>query len=255
MDNAGRLLPFDSFESIEDWERHKAENWARTPGPATEHAPTAATSTSPGALAVQQNMPLAHVSPDGTPGEIVGSVSWAPPPATPRVRVVDVWLPQRVDAVLYGGVRSARVELTIEVRNGVPGYTRVQLSTPETVEQQIIPKDMTLARDQLNYWLDMIVEAVAQPTEAETIAAPAWADRTVTRSSVASARRPQRRKITPALLADVADLYRANITGNPIEAIRRAFSCSTRTAARYVELCRSDEYQLLPRTTRGQRKA
>ena len=112
-----------------------------------------------------------------------------------------------------------------------------------------------MVRDQLTYWLDIIVDAVAQPSEAEPIGAPSWAERTVTRSSVAAARRPQRRTITPELLADVAALYRANITGSPIDAIRRALGCSTRTAARYVELCRSDEYQLLPKTTRGQRKA
>lgn len=57
------------------------------------------------------------------------------------------------------------------------------------------------------------------------------------------------------MLADVAALYRANITGSPIDAIRRALGCSTRTAARYVKMCRSYEYQLLPKTTGGLRKA
>ena len=201
-------------------------------------------------------MPLARVGPDGSPGsEYVGAISWSPPPDNPRVRVVDVWLPQQVDAVLFGGEHAPQVELTIEVRNGVPGYTRVELSSPEHIGRQLISRDMTVVRDQLTYWLDIIVDAVAQPSEAEPIGAPSWAERTVTRSSVAAARRPQRRTITPELLADVAALYRANITGSPIDAIRRALGCSTRTAARYVELCRSDEYQLLPKTTRGQRKA
>lgn len=255
MSEGGKLLPFDSM-TLEEWERHSAENRAR--GDASDLVPeqlTPGTGVAPGVVAVRQTMPLARVSPDGKPGEIVGAVSWSPPPITPRVRVVDVWLPQRVDAVLYGGERAPRVELTIEVRSGVPGYTRVELSTPAHVGRHLISRDMTVVRDQLTHWLDMIVEAVAQPSDAEPIAAPSWVDRAVTRDSVTAARRPQRRQITPELLADVAALYRANITGSPIDAIRRALGCSTRTAARYVEMCRSDEYQLLPKTTRGQRKA
>ena len=258
MSEDQQLRAFDSM-TIDEWERHKAQNWARGDAldlaPDSPNSPTRATTAAPGAIEVRPTLPLARVGADGSPGEIVGAVSWSPPPATPRVRIVDVWLPQQVDAVLYGGDRTPRVELTIEVRNGVPGYTRVEISTPAHTGRHLISRDMTVVRDQLTYWLDLIVEAVAQPTDAEPIAAPSWADRTVTRDSVSAARRPQRRQITPELLADVAALYRANITGSPIDAIKRALGCSTRTAARYVEMCRSDEYQLLPKTTRGQRKA
>ena len=140
MSEGGQLLPFDSM-TIEEWERRKAENWAR-PAPASVSPPaqpTRATSSAPSAIAVRQTMPLARVGPDGSPGsEYVGAISWSPPPDNPRVRVVDVWLPQQVDAVLFGGEHAPQVELTIEVRNGVPGYTRVELSSPEHIGRQLI---------------------------------------------------------------------------------------------------------------------
>jgi len=47
----------------------------------------------------------------------------------------------------------------------------------------------------------------------------------------------------------VAEVYRANIDGTPIEAVQQAEGVGYRTAARYVQLCRDDEFQLLPRRT------
>ena len=61
--------------------------------------------------------------------------------------------------------------------------------------------------------------------------------------------------MTPEFLAGVARLYRMNVDSQPVDAIRRNYGTSYRTAARWVDLCRSDEYQLLPKTTPGKKKA
>jgi hypothetical protein len=68
------------------------------------------------------------------------------------------------------------------------------------------------------------------------------------RKAIEDARKSARRKVTPELLRRVANVYRANIDAQPVEAIRDEFDLSYRIAARYVQLCRSDEFQLLPKT-------
>ena len=95
---------------------------------------------------------------------------------------------------------------------------------------------------------------------------PDWADPQATRESLRDARKRKwsrrvsggerkRRAMTPEFLADVARRYRMNVDGQPVEAVRRAYATSYRSAARWVDLCRSDEYRLLPKTTPGKRKA
>jgi hypothetical protein len=56
----------------------------------------------------------------------------------------------------------------------------------------------------------------------------------------------RRRVITRELLAGVADTYRRNVDGNPTEQVSRAYQVSYSAAARWVSLCRSAEYRLLP---------
>jgi hypothetical protein len=47
----------------------------------------------------------------------------------------------------------------------------------------------------------------------------------------------ERRRVTSALLAKVADIY-ANEADRPAAAVRAAFGCSERTAFRYIKLAR-----------------
>ncbi len=118
--------------TIEQWERHKADNRTRfdASGVASPEPrdPTRAAMAEPGPIAVRESMPLALTTPEGTPGEIVGTVEWSPPPSTARIRVGEVFIPQQVDVVMFGSPNRPRLELTVEVRNGVPGYTRIELS-------------------------------------------------------------------------------------------------------------------------------
>lgn len=75
------------------------------------------------------------------------------------------------------------------------------------------------------------------------------------RDAIRQAQKASRRKVSPDLLAEVAEIYRANLDQKPLEALRDELGLQYRTAARYVQMCRSDEFQLLPKTQRGKRKA
>jgi hypothetical protein len=186
-------------------------------------------------------------------GDQVGQVTW--PLTSPRVPLADVYVPERIDALFYGGPHQPRVELTIEMRDGYPGYTRVELAS-DPGSPQIMTKHVQLACGRLTIWRDMILEAAAQDTDHDAVPGePSWADKSTAKNAVAGARRQQRWKLTPEHLAAVAGLYRAHVDENPVKAIEVHYGVPERTAARWVQMCRSDEYQLLPKTKRGQRKA
>src|SRR5690242_20377357 len=108
--------------TTEEWERVKAENWARP---------------------VPQGEPVTVSRPIFAPsGAQVGHVSWLT--ATPKVAVADIHVPELVEATLYGGPHLPQVDLTVEVRNGVPGYSRVELVS-ELGQPLILTKHLQLA--------------------------------------------------------------------------------------------------------------
>jgi hypothetical protein len=173
-------------------------------------------------------------------------------------KVGDVYVPTRIHVHLFGSddpPAQPELEMEIEVRQAVPVCTRIEIRAKED-GREITPKDLLIVKGQMLYWLEEFTTFCAQATEDQDITrVPGWADRNTAQNSVRQARKASRRKITPELLADVAKLYRMHIAGNPVEAIKRAYDVSPRTAARYVEICRSDEYGLLPKTTPGKRQA
>jgi hypothetical protein len=62
-----------------------------------------------------------------------------------------------------------------------------------------------------------------------------------------------KRSLTPAFLARVADIYRANLADGPTRAVRATFMVSERTASDYVQ--RARRAGLLPPTTPGKKQA
>jgi hypothetical protein len=60
------------------------------------------------------------------------------------------------------------------------------------------------------------------------------------------------RRITPELLSDVAEVYRANLATGPTKAVREQFFVSERMAGNYVQLAR--KARLLPATTPGKKR-
>lgn len=260
-DHIGGIGTGPRFESmtIEQWLERKAERdglsaeQLAAQKTALRRADLADDST-PGVLGdwARATVPIAH-QPSGAQ---IGEASW--PVSTPLVQVADVHMPEQVDVVFYGGKDQPRLQLTVEVRSGVPAFTKVELiAKPDG--RPVIPRDLQLAKDSLNMWLDVIMAGVSQRPASDEQAGtsvPDWADSATARKSVTRARRKAgRSKTTPEFLARVAEVYRANVAGEPVRAVATAFQKSHRQAARYVELCRTDEYQLLPKTTPGQRKA
>ena len=201
-------------------------------------------------------------------GVKVGEISWAF--GVPLVAVRDVFVPERIDAWGYfpGKAREQPVlRMTIEVRQGIPSFTRFEV-TAASDGVEITGAHLGLVRDNLEWWRDMIVRNAAQRSAArvqpgtdgwDTLTAPDWADSDAASGAVREVRRGRPRKATDARHERVAMIYKAHLTGRPLEAIRDAFrdsdgnNISRRTAARYVSDARKAGY--LPATSQGMRKA
>ncbi|WP_143337686.1 hypothetical protein [Dietzia sp. WMMA184] len=176
-------------------------------------------------------------------------IEWEP--GARLVPVGDVFLPEvlRVD----GRVSSTGPTLTvvITVIEGIPRCTEVELrESPECPEVR--------ARDLAAVRLEDVLEAAtalsayrAGEDGAMVRVSPKQSDRAADLRAIRAARSQTRRKVTPELLAEVADLYRAFFDDSPIERIATAFQVSERTAARYVQLCRRGGH--LPPTTPGKK--
>jgi hypothetical protein len=188
------------------------------------------------------DMPFALSLPFGKGSFIFGSL-------TP-IGSDGVFVPGRID-VDFSRDRSAPIrKLKIEVRQGIPECTEIHLvARPDG--RGLRPADLEAI--DLTAWVeDILSECTYRQTPDGLISVPGERN---SRKAIEQARKAPRRKVTPELLRRVADVYRENIDGKPIGAIRDEFDVSYRTAARYVELCRDDEFQLLPKTHHGKRKA
>jgi hypothetical protein len=161
-----------------------------------------------------------------------------------------VQVPSEVD-VDFSRDRSAPIRtLKIEVRDGIPRCTEIRLAArPDG--RELRPSDLE-AIDLANWTSDILSECSFQITPDGLVSRAGDRD---SFKAIEHAQKAGRRKITPERLQRVADVYRAHVHAKPIDAICDEFDVSYRTAARYVELCRSDEFQLLPKTHKGKRKA
>ena len=180
------------------------------------------------------------------PGEMrAGSKLFALP-----VRVRDRLVPPEIWVEVRSTGTQPALFLKVEVRQGVPVCAEVRLlAHPEGPE--IRPKDLK------GVHIDTLVEKAVglcsqQQDESGVITkyAPTPADR----KNAQRARRgsveqpgPGRPRVAPERLQQAADLYRRHAAGGrPLQLIAEILDVDPRTAARYVEKCRSDEYRLLP---------
>ena len=147
------------------------------------------------------------------------------------------------------------VEIGIEVVEGVPWVTFVAL-LGEPGARRVKAADVKAVAGRLEDLVEsalstasyeqpkgksswLAIRSLSKPNaEAETMALP----------EIRRARKRANRKVTSELLQQVADVYRKGDPA-PTEAVRRAFGCSHRTAARYVQLAR--DAGLLSSTTQG----
>lgn len=159
-----------------------------------------------------------------------------------------VYVPGEVD-VDFSRDRSAPIRrLKIEVRQGIPECTEIHLAA-RSDGRGLRPSDLE-AIDLANWIEDILSECTYRLTPDGFRSVPGERG---SRKVIEHARKAGRRKVTQELLRKTAEVYRENIATKPLEAVRDEFDVSYRTAARYVELCRSDG--LLPKTHKGMRKA
>ena len=156
-------------------------------------------------------------------------------------------VPQRISVHFPSGPEDGRptTDMTIELVDGVPLCTQLTL-TKDPNGHEVRSGDLRLVT--IENWVEHIVDACAQPLDVDRTTGPA-------RSLRQPVREVRYQKVTREHLEKVAAVYRENITGNPVRAVEAEFVVSHRTASRWVEFCRSDEYQLLPKTVSGRKKA
>jgi hypothetical protein len=197
-------------------------------------------------------------------GKVWCVASW--PETAESIRVGSIFIPAHVDVLIPHRAGDPQVSLIMEVRQGVPCFTRISI---ESTGRPLIGQDLLIIRGLLPYWLEEIPAQIAHAQEWDFERMPEWADPATAKASLKAAKQNRRSRrsdqssnkrvrhqMTPDFLADVARIYRANVDGRPTEAVRLAYAVPYRTAARWVELCRSDEHRLLsPPPGKGKRKA
>ena len=175
------------------------------------------------------------------------------------VRIGDRLLPERLRAVFPGADGQPSLEMLLEVVDGIPSCQELTLRRTEG-GRDVRTDD--LRRIRVETWLENLfsIAALRVTNERETdsgttavLKAQDYTEQRETLDAVRKARARARRRLTPELLAEVAEVYRDNVNDRPVEAVRQRFGGEYRTAAKYVERARKEGH--LPPTTRGKRQA
>lgn len=172
------------------------------------------------------------------------------------VQVGDRALPERIEVTMPGSVDLLpALSMTIEVLEGVPRCTALTISA-QAGGREVRSGDLRAVP------IERLVEDISTWASGDVISSDSGAaevrrtvgsvnearDRSV-RREIQEVRANSRRAMSDDLLRSVAEVYRQHAEERPVEAVRRAFATSHRTAARYVSLARSRGY--LPPTTAG----
>ena len=168
-----------------------------------------------------------------------GGRAWHDSMALP-VKVRDRLVPETIFVDLDGDGEQPTLRMKIEVRQGVPVCTELRL-TARPGGRDIQRGDLRAVR--IDSWIEQAV-AVCSYEQAEdgaiTKSAPTPADSENARQVRRNAPRSGRPKVPPERLHEVADLYRRHTDGQPLKIVADVLGVSARTAARYVQKCRSD---------------
>lgn len=168
-------------------------------------------------------------------------------PDSPRfVPVADgtILLPDRFITTGHAGGDDPKVRLSFEVVDGVPQCRRVEITAVDG-GREVRASDVHSVH--LDHLLEQIYSRVglalvsgsAPASPALHVGEQRWTfgDAGVL-AAVRSARKGRPRRMTPALLAEVAAIYREHINDTPSAEIARRFSVSARTARLYVQRAR-----------------
>lgn len=173
------------------------------------------------------------------------------------VPVGDRLVPEWVELDQEGDSGSPSVSTRVEVREGVPRVVRVSF---ESKPGQGEVRQRDLRNTEVSALLTLIAAYAVEVLDYEgegrvevtTSVDPETGD-VWPASLEAVARARAARTITPEFLAEVAEVYRANLKTGPTKAVRERFFVSERQASNYVRAAR--DLGLLPETTKGKKKA
>ena len=168
------------------------------------------------------------------------------------VWVQDRLVPSWLEFCFNGDASSPSITGRLEIRDGAPRIVRIAFESRDDegeVRQghlravQVDALVMLMAGFALTLDRDEAGEVVVGlSNEGEPLA--------VAHQTLRSVR--SNRRITTALLSDVAEVYRSHLATGPTKAVREQFFVSERTAANYVQ--RARQAGLLPPTTPGKKR-
>ncbi|KDP08613.1 hypothetical protein MAV101_03565 [Mycobacterium avium subsp. hominissuis 101] len=162
-----------------------------------------------------------------------------------------VHIPDRVDVNFTRELSAPVRTMILEVRQGVPLCTEMHM-VAKPQGRGVRPAD--LRSIDLTNWIENVFSECIWHVDDSRQPQPQPGS-AIGRKAIRDAVKPGRQRISRELLELAADIYRKHIDGQPLKAVERELCVPQRTAARYIEMCRADEYQILPPTTKGKRKA
>jgi hypothetical protein len=186
-----------------------------------------------------------------------GGRAWYDALALP-IKVRDRLVPETIVVDLDGDGERPSLRMRIEVRHGVPVCAELRL-TAQPGGREIRPKDLRAIR--IDSWIEQVVGLCSheqpEPGGVIHLSAPPPPDepkrgdarykdivadsRNTQRARRSTPRRPGRPAVPPDRLHKAADLYRRHADGGrPLQVVADVLGVSERTAARYIEKCRSD---------------
>lgn len=176
------------------------------------------------------------------------------------VQVGDLLLRRTVELTDPRDPGAPTLYLRAEMIDGAPQCREIRLTCPEGADQ-IRSTDLKIRMAGRWVGVDELVENVVarvvrfriEPDGSTTEITP-WADdldHASARSTLRKATRASRRKPTAQLLAEVADVYRANDDGKPTKAVAEHFGIQPRTAALWVQKARAGHSPALGPAIKG----
>ncbi|HEV7450108.1 MAG TPA: hypothetical protein VGO16_01695 [Pseudonocardiaceae bacterium] len=132
----------------------------------------------------------------------------------------------------HAGEDDPTVQLSFEVVAGKPQCRRVEIVAADG-GREVRPSDVHSVH------LEHVLELIYSRVSAVHTGEQRWAlGGEGVLDAVRSARKGRPRTMTPALLSEVATIYREHVNGTPSAEVARRFSVSDRTARLYVQRAR-----------------
>ncbi len=174
-----------------------------------------------------------------------------------RVRIGDRIVPRVISVHFMGADGQPALDMRLEVIDGVPQCRELRITSSEG-GRGLKPLDLRAVR--LVEWIEdiyaMFAMRVLDEREGVVTAVMEVSDRAHD-DAISEFKRARRgkgaRKITPAFLASVAEIYKEHQSGAPTAAVASAFGVRHRMASEYAKRAEAAGY--LPATSPGKRRS